>query len=244
MAQPRTPLRILIADDHSLVRSGLVSLLEDLPAVEIVGEFDDGDELVEHVARLAPDLVITDISMQRVSGLVALRQMREAQPDLKVLILSMYDSAEFVQQALAGGACGYLLKDSATVELQLAIEAVRAGHTYLSPRISTRLVEQLKHGGSMASTPGSAHLQNEPAAVEARAVSPLLTPRQVEILTLIAGGKALKEIAFELGLSIKTVETHRSMLMDRLGIRDVAGLVHYAVRHGLVQLRGGEGQPR
>jgi len=229
MPHSRSPLRVVVADDHGLVRSGLIALLTDVPALTVVGECDDGEALLELVAELMPDLVITDISMPKLSGLRALEAIHARHPDIRVLVLSMYDSAEFVQQALTAGASGYLLKDSAMVELQLAIEAIRAGHTYLSPKISTRLVEQLKNAPMAA--PATA------TSASPATISPLLTPRQVEILTLIARGKALKEIAFELGLSVKTVETHRATLMERLRIREVAGLVRYAARHGLVSLQ-------
>lgn len=252
MSARPTSLKIAIADDHSLVRSGLVALLEDIPDVEVAAEFDDGDALLEQLDSLDVDLVITDISMQRTSGLLALREIKARRPDLKVLMLSMYDSAEFVHQAVASGANGYLLKDFATVELQLALQAVSAGHVYLSPRVSSRLVERFQGPrAETRDTPGAAGVaEPQPVAASAASsgsnpaagasadpgVTSVLTPRQIEILTLVARGKALKEIAYELGLSVKTVETHRSMLMDRLGIRDLPTLVRYAVRQGLVPL--------
>lgn len=217
------PLRTLVCDDHVLVRSGLVALLEDLEGVEVVGQAGDGDELVPLAAKLRPDLIITDVSMRRMSGLDAMVLVRQSLPNCKVLVLSMHDDAEFLRQALAAGAAGYLLKDSAMVELELAIAAIRAGEVYLSPRVSSQLVAQLRQPAATAQGPG----QESP-----------LTPRQLEILALIAKGRATKQIAHDLGLSVKTVETHRSMIMDRLGIREVAGLVLYAVRNGLVTLNG------
>ena len=221
-------LRTLVCDDHVLVRGGLVALLEDMDDVEVVGQAGDGDEMVALARSLNPDLVITDVSMRRMSGLDAMVLLHQALPDCRVLVLSMHDTAEFVRQALASGAVGYLLKDSAMVELELAIKAVREGDVYLSPRISKQLV------GDLREKPAS-----RPAAAAAASESPL-TPRQIQILTMIARGKATKEIAYDLGLSVKTVETHRSMIMDRLGIREVAGLVLYAVRNGLVSLSGHE----
>lgn len=219
-------LRTLVCDDHVLVRGGLVALLEDMDDVEVVGQAGDGDEMVALARSLNPDLVITDVSMRRMSGLDAMVLLHQALPDCRVLVLSMHDTAEFVRQALASGAVGYLLKDSAMVELELAIKAVREGDVYLSPRISKQLVGELRETPASRST-----------ATAAVGESPL-TPRQIQILTMIARGKATKEIAYDLGLSVKTVETHRSMIMDRLGIREVAGLVLYAVRNGLVSLSG------
>lgn len=233
----RSRLRVLLCDDHALIRSGLVAVLEDIPGVEVVGEASDGDELVELAAELEPDLVITDVSMRRMSGLDALVLLRQARPSCRVMVLSMYDSPEFVRQAFAAGACGYVLKDAATVEMNLAIQAVRDGEVFMSPRVSSQMVAQLRAGGgqSPASTTSQqvARLQ-VPARSDSAASA--LTPRQTQILEMIARGRATKQIAFDLGLSVKTVETHRTMIMDRLGIRDVAGLVIYAVRQGLVEI--------
>lgn len=223
MSETSEPLRVILADDHNLVRSGIRALLESMPGVQVVAEADDGDLLLEKVRQFEPDVVITDISMRRLSGLDALARIIDDWPACRVVVLSMYDNPEFVQQALRAGAAAYLLKDAAVAELGLALAAVARGERYLSPRISTQLVEQMIKPAQPAEGPASLSE---------------LTPRQTEILKLIARGRATKQIAFDLDLSVKTVETHRSHLMERLGIREVAGLVRYAVRHGLVDLDG------
>ena len=208
-------IRILLADDHKLVRAGLRALLSGMPDVEVVGEATDGAEAIELVSRLPVDIVLMDIAMKGMNGLEATAKLRDVQPGVRVIILSMHATGDYLQQALRAGAVGYMLKDAAPLELQLALAAVSRGETYLSPAVSGQIVEgflnQEKTGGDGA-----------------------LTPRQSEILCLIAQGQSTKEIAFQLGLSNKTVETHRAQLMERLGIREVAGLVRYAIRVGLV----------
>lgn len=210
-------MRILLADDHKLVRAGLRALLEGMPGVDVVGEASDGREAVEMALALRPDLVLMDVAMRNLNGLDATARIRGGQAETRVLILSMFANEEYVLQALRAGACGYLLKDAATQELELALAAVARGETYLSPAVSRQVVDGYLQRVSVPEGPAE-----------------VLTPRQREILQLIAEGSGTKEIAFRLGLSAKTVETHRSQLMQRLGIRDVAGLVRYAVRTGLV----------
>lgn len=209
-------LRVLLADDHALVRAGMRSLLRDIPGVEVVGEAADGAEALAVAARERPDAVLLDIAMKGMSGLEAAARFREQLPGIKVIILSMHASEEYVLQALRAGAAAYLIKDSATAELELALKSVMRGETYLSPAISRQVVEGYvrRMGAGAAEDP--------------------LTPRQREVLKRIAEGRSTKEIAFALGLSVKTVETHRAQVMERLGIRDVAGLVRYAMRTGLV----------
>lgn len=209
-------LRVLLADDHALVRAGMRSLLRDIPGVEVVGEAADGAEALAVAARERPDAVLLDIAMKGMSGLEAAARFREQLPGIKVIILSMHSSEEYVLQALRAGAAAYLIKDSATAELELALKSVMRGETYLSPAISRQVVEGYvrRMGAGAAEDP--------------------LTPRQREVLKRIAEGRSTKEIAFALGLSVKTVETHRAQVMERLGIRDVAGLVRYAMRTGLV----------
>lgn len=209
-------LRVLLADDHALVRAGMRSLLRDIPGVEVVGEAADGAEALAVAARERPDAVLLDIAMKGMSGLEAAARFREQLPGIKVIILSMHASEEYVLQALRAGAAAYLIKDSATAELELALKSVMRGETYLSPAISRQVVEGYvrRMGAGAAEDP--------------------LTPRQREVLKGIAEGRTTKEIAFALGLSVKTVETHRAQVMERLGIRDVAGLVRYAMRTGLV----------
>lgn len=209
--------RIVIADDHTLVRAGLKILLSTLPGVEVVAEANDGREAIELVDCLQPDVVLMDIAMKPVNGLDAAARIKAKHPAVRILILSMHANEEYVLQALRAGASGYLLKDAATAELEIALGAVARGETYLSPPVSRAVVDGYV---------------NRTAAE--RTEDGVLTPRQRQILEFIAKGLATKEIAFELDLSVKTVETHRSMLMERLGIRDVAGLTRYAIRQGLV----------
>jgi DNA-binding NarL/FixJ family response regulator len=209
-------IRVLLADDHALVRAGMRSLLVTMTAVQVVGEASSGEEALALAARERPDVVLMDIAMKGMSGLEAAARMREQQPEVRVVILSMHAGEEYVLKALRAGAVGYLLKDAATGELELALRSVMRGESWFSPAVSRQVVE-----GYVQRVGG------EPA-------SDVLTARQREVLKLVAGGKSTKEIAFDLSLSVKTVETHRAQIMERLGIRDVAGLVRYALRTGLV----------
>jgi DNA-binding NarL/FixJ family response regulator len=209
-------LRVLLADDHALVRAGLRKLLESLPGVEVIAETGDGREAVALAASEGPDLALLDIAMPGLNGLEATARIVAEHPQTRVLLLSMHGSEEHVLQALRAGASGYLLKDAALTELELAIEAVRHGETYLSPAISRHVGEYVRRTG--AETTGREGL----------------TLRQREILQLIAEGNSTKKIATLLGVSVKTVETHRAQLMEKLDIHDVAGLVRYAIRIGLV----------
>jgi DNA-binding NarL/FixJ family response regulator len=210
------PLRVLLVDDHALVRAGMRSLLQDLPDVEVVAEAGDGAGALAAAERERPDVVLMDIAMKGMNGLEAAARLRERLPGVKVIILSMHTSEEYVLLALRAGAAAYLIKDSATSELELALKCVMRGETYLSPAISRQVVDGYVQRVGASAGP-------EP-----------LTPRQREVLKRIAEGRSTKEIAFELSLSVKTVETHRAQIMERLGIRDVAGLVRYAMRAGLV----------
>ena len=214
-------IRVVLADDHNLVRAGIRALLERLPGVEVVGEASDGREALALVVKEKPDLALLDIGMPSLNGLEAAPRIAREAPRTKLVILSMHSDEKHVAQALRLGVAGYVLKDSFVDELPVLVRAVMAGETYLSPGISKQVVEALKE--RMAVTDAES-----PVAAE------LLTPRQREILQLIAEGKNTKEIASTLGLSVKTVETHRTQLGQRLKIRDVAGLVRYAIRIGLV----------
>lgn len=207
-------LRIIVADDHTLVRAGLVTLMSRMPDVEIAGEVADGRAALKMVKELQPDIAILDISMPELNGLDAAEKLRHESPKTKVIILSMHANEEYVAQALKAGASGYLLKDAATAELEMALKSVSMGQFYLSPAISRQVVDNYLHGG--------------PTGVD------VLTPRQREILQLIAEGKSTREIAETLHLSVKTVETHRAQLMERLDIHDVAGLIRYALKKGLI----------
>jgi DNA-binding NarL/FixJ family response regulator len=220
------PLRILLADDHALVRAGLRSLVEGVEGATIVAEAENGREALAQVAAQRPDLVIMDITMKELNGIEATAQIKAQSPATRVLILSMHSSEEFVKRAIRAGANGYLVKDAAPVELKMAIEAVMRDELYLSPRVSRHVAS-----GLMAGADGAPRQ----SPIDA------LTVRQREILQMIAEGKSTKEIAFVLDVSVKTVETHRAALMERLGIRDVAGLVVFAIRNGLIDIGRGEG---
>ena len=214
------PIRILLADDHHLVRAGIRSLLEGLPDIEVVAETGDGRDAIELARTHGPDLVLMDIAMGGMNGLEATARLLKEFPQLHIIILSMHANEEYVRQALHAGAAGYLLKDAATTELEVAVRAVARGETYLSPVISRRVIEEYLGGRGEA---GAGPLA-------------LLTARQREVLQLIAEGRTTKQIAGLLDVSVKTAETHRAQVMERLGIRDVPGLVRFAIRHGLVQI--------
>lgn len=209
-------IRVLLADDHALVRAGIRSLLNGMDEVEVVAEASSGEEAIELAASSRPDVVLMDIAMKGITGLEAAARMRIRNPEARVVILSMHSGEEYVLQALRAGAAGYLLKDAATGELELALRSVMRGESWLSPAVSRQVVEGYVQRPGGEQTPE------------------LLTARQREVLRLVASGKSTKEIAFLLNLSVKTVETHRAQIMDRLGIRDVASLVRYALRTGLV----------
>lgn len=210
------PISVLIADDHTLVRAGIRSLLQSFGGVEVIAEAADGQEAISLLKSHQPDIVLMDIAMRGLNGLEATARITKAYPRIRVIMLSMHSNEEHVLQALRSGAAGYLLKDSATLELELALKAVMSGETYLSPPISKQVVES--------------YMQR--VGQEASAAN-ILTPRQREILQLIVEGFSTKEIAHRLHLSPKTVETHRTQLMERLDIHDIPGLVRYAIRVGL-----------
>ncbi|MEY2540985.1 MAG: hypothetical protein QOI22_587 [Verrucomicrobiota bacterium] len=211
--------RVLLADDHALVRAGIRALIEKIPNVEVVGEASTGRDALELVKSKLPNLVLMDIAMAELGGLEALPRITKDFPGVKVVILSAHANEEYVIRALRNGAAGYMLKDAATAELELAIRSVAEDKTYLSPSISRTVIND--------------YLQRVGGPI-----SPLeqLTPRQREILQLVAEGKNTKEIASDLDVSVKTVESHRLQLMERLNIHDIAGLVRYAIRSGLVSL--------
>lgn len=211
------PLRVLLAEDHTLVRAGIRALLESLKDVEVVAEADDGREALRLVQAYAPDILLMDITMKEMNGLEAAARLAKERSTTRVIILSMHADQAYVRQALQAGATGYLLKGSDVAELELALKAVMRGDTYLSPSVSKGLVGGLLSGKAPHANPLDA-----------------LTPRQRETLQLIAEGKTTKEIAGRLDLSIKTVETHRAQLMERLDIHDIASLVKFAIRSGLV----------
>jgi DNA-binding NarL/FixJ family response regulator len=209
----------LLADDHKLVRAGIRSLLERLPDIEVVAEASDGREALRLIGEHRPQIVLMDIAMPELNGLEATRRVAKTFPDVSVIILSIYSDEEHVYQALRAGASGYLLKGAAIEELELAIRAVAQNETYLSPPVSKHVImEYVRRTGADTRS------------------SERLSPRQTEVLQLIAEGKSMKQIALGLGISVKTVETHRSALMTRIGVLDVAGLVRYAVKIGVINL--------
>ncbi|OHV89330.1 response regulator transcription factor [Mesorhizobium sp. ORS 3428] len=216
---PARRVRLLLADDHTLVRAGLRALLEQLPDVEVIAEAETGRAALAQVKKLRPQIVLMDISMPDLNGLEATARIAKEVPHTRVIILSVHASEEYVLQALRAGAWGYMLKSAAVSELALAIESVAGGKNYLGPGISGKIItDYLGRAG------------------EQKTVLEALTSRQREVLQLIAEGKNTKEIAYTLDVSVKTVESHRSHVMERLGIFDVPGLVRYAVRVGLVSL--------
>lgn len=204
-------VRLVLADDHQLVRRGLKALLQSISGVEVVAEAGEGAELLTLVGSLLPDLVITDLSMPGMDGITALREIHRTHPAIPVLVLSMTDACETVRHAIESGACGYLLKGAPQFELEQAIRSVMTTGSYFSPAVAQRLLQPA-----------------EPTPADE------LTERQLQVLKLLAGGRAAKEIAYELGLSVKTVDVHRARIMERLNIKGVAGLTLYAVRKGLI----------
>lgn len=218
------PIRVMLADDHTLVRAGIHALLESMTGIQVVAEASDGHEALALIRTHQPDVVLMDIAMPDLNGLEATGRVVQEFPRVSVLILSMYTNEEYVMQALHAGAAGYLLKTGVTTELELAVRAVARGETYLSPAISKQVIaDYLRRVRS-----------NEDRLTPASSPYQLLTPRQREILQLIAEGHTTKEIAQRLQVSVKTAETHRTQLMQRLDIHDVAGLVRYAMRIGLL----------
>ncbi|MFD2884440.1 response regulator [Pseudomonas lini] len=214
---------LLLVDDHSLIRAGVRALVLDIPGYAVIGEANDGSQLVEMVEQLSPDIILLDISMKETDGLEALQRLKRVRPQCKVLILSMHTDPALIMQALESGAHGYLLKDTTATELEHALDALRNNERYLSPAIAHTVINQ-----ALTRTQKKNQVQTQD--------SHNLTARQLEILRLIVRGKSTREIANGLGLSIKTVETHRSQIMKRLQIYDVAGLVLFAVREQIISL--------
>ncbi len=210
-------MRILLADDHTLFRAGIRSILERVQGVTVVAEASDGRKALDLLEEHRPDIALLDISMPGLNGLEVANRVKSVSPGTKVIILSMHASEGYVAQALRAGVNGYILKDAASKDLELSLRAVARGETWLSPSISKQVVELFLRGDKPADDPLS-----------------LLTARQREILQLIAEGKSTKEIAYDLEVSVKTVEAHRAQLMERLDIHDIPGLVRFAIRTGLV----------
>ena len=221
------PIKVILVDDHSLVRAGIRSLIQNISGVEVIAEANNGRDAIRLIDELIPDLVLLDIAMPELNGLEVISRISKDNLVTRVIILSMHTNEEYVVQALKAGAAGYLLKDSAPNELEIAVNSVMKGETYLSPAISKHVVDNYLRRISDV----SAEKERGPDIFKQ------LTSRQREILQLIAEGNSTKEIANKLNVSIKTVETHRMQLMDRIGIHDVAGLVRYAIRMGTITVK-------
>jgi len=212
-------MRILLADDHAVTRAGLRLLLERQPNIEVVGEAENGRELVELATTLTPDIAVVDIAMPNLNGIEATRQIVAKQPRLSVVILSMYSDETYVMRALEAGARAFLLKDSAIADLTGAVEAVSQGKAFFSPKISRILAEDYVR---------TLKQRNAVDTYE------LLTPREREIIQLLAEGKTNKEVATLLNISVYTVETHRNRILQKLGLHNTAELVLYAVRKRII----------
>jgi DNA-binding NarL/FixJ family response regulator len=206
--------RVLLAEDHALVRAGLRALLSSLPNIEVVGEAEHGGEALKLITQLRPDVVVMDLAMPILNGIEATRRAMKLRPSPRVLALSMHDETEYVRQALIAGASGYLLKSARPAELELALNAVIRGEVWLSPSIARSVVDDI--------------VRRAPVRRDD------LTPRQREILQLVAEGQTTKLIARRLHVSVKTVDAHRAQIMERLDIHNIAGLVRYAIRTGVI----------
>jgi DNA-binding NarL/FixJ family response regulator len=212
------PIRVLIADDHALVRAGIRALVEKIEGVVVVGEAGTGSEALELVKELKPNLMLLDITMPDGGGFVVLDHVTKSFPEVRVIVLTVHDAGEYAIRALREGAAGFLPKSAASIELEQAIQTVVRGEPYISPETSRKTL--LEYGGKGTK----------------KDLLATLSPRQREVLRLIAEGRTTKQIAQLLEISVKTVETHRAQLMERLGIHDVAGLVRYAIIVGLIEV--------
>lgn len=216
-------ISVLIVDDHTLIRFGIKALLEKVPDIRIIGEADDGYEALRLIKELQPDVVLMDISIPGLNGLEVTIKAKRAFPKVRVIILSMHTSEEYVMQALKSGVVGYVVKDATTIEVELAIRSAMKGGTFISPMVSSKIVKDYV-----------GRLSNSVVEKEHEGPFYALTSRQREILQLIAEGYSTKEIAKKLSLSINTVDVHRANIMERLDIHDLAGLVRYAINTGLI----------
>lgn len=210
-------MRVLIADDHTMVRESLVSVLQSDGDVQVVAQASDGIEAIEKALQVRPDIIVVDLSMPRLNGIEVVRRLREALPDTRVLVLTMHQEDEYILQAVRAGASGYLVKDSAAAELLAAVRSLHAGRGYFGPQAAKTLAEQVQH---------------PERALEDRYGR--LTAREREVFHLMAEGMTTKEIARRLGISVKTSENHRGRVLDKLDVRNSAELVRYALRKGLL----------
>jgi DNA-binding NarL/FixJ family response regulator len=212
-------VRIVIAEDHTILREGLRSLLSSDPNFEIVGEAEDGREAIRCVEKLKPDLILTDLSMPRMNGMEAIKEIRRISPVTKILVLTVHKTEEYILATFRAGANGYLLKDSTHAELVMAVKKVLSGKQYISPEISAKVIEGYLEGKK---------------TLKSQTSWETLTQREREILKLIAEGYKNKEIADDLCISVKTVEKHRANLMEKLNLHNVQALTTYAIEEGLV----------
>ena len=210
------PIRVVVADDHTIVREGIVSLLRD-GNCDVIAEAKDGLEAVEKVLTLRPDVVVMDMTMPRLSGLEAVRRIHEKLPSARVLVLTVHEEDEYIIPMVRAGAAGYLVKDSATAELLQAVRTLHSGQAYFGPQAARVLAEQYQNPSADPGDPYGS-----------------LTPREREVFHLVAEGKTTKEVARVLDISVKTAENHRSRVIDKLKVNNTAGLVRYAVMHGLL----------
>ena len=216
-------LRILIADDHGLLRRGARTILQAHHGWKVIGEAANGREAVEKTLKLKPDVLVVDISMPELDGVEVTRQIRKSLPDVKVLVLTMHESDQMVRRALDAGANGYLLKSDLPDYLPKAVKAIAENKSFLTPKISEIVLEGFINAG------------NKPE--EGKPASPRITPRELEIVRLLAEGKSNKEISIQLGITVKTVETHRSKIMLKLDLHSLAELIHYAMRNGIISVK-------
>ena len=214
-------IRVVIAEDHTIVRQGLTALLRSESDIEVVGEASDGLEAIELSKTKTPDVVLMDVAMRNLNGLDATRSIKKQFPEMKVLVLTMYDNEEMIFQILKAGASGYLVKDSAMTDLVSAIRAIHQGDSYLSPSISRKVIEEYIRRAEQGEKGGP---------------DELLSSREREILQLIAEGNSIPQIASLLCISKKTVEAHKTHIMEKLNIHDKVGLIKYAIRMGLTEL--------
>lgn len=212
------PIRVVIADDHALVRAGIRALVEKIEGIVVVGEAGTGSQALELVGEHRPDLMLLDITMPDGGGFEVLEQVTKKYPEIRIIVLTVHEAGEYAIRALREGAAGFLPKSAASTELEQAIQTVVRGEVYISPETSRKTLLEYGKGATK------------------RDLLATLSPRQREVLRLIAEGKTTKQIAQLLKISVKTVETHRAQLMERLGIHDVAGLVRYAIIVGLIEV--------
>lgn len=217
-------LKVLIADDHGIIRDGIRALLSHEKDIDVVGVAEDGRKALELAEKLRPDLVIMDIAMPDLNGIDATRQLMKAYPGLKILALSTHADHRYVRNMLQAGAVGYVLKDGVFDELRFAIAAIQRGQSYLSPAIAQLVLSEYREGGTRGGV-----------SVHATQSVPL-TPREREVLQLLAEGHAMKEVALRLCISIKTVETHRRQISEKVGLKSISDLTKYAIREGITSV--------